>query len=105
MPLFKRPRDIAFLRSINKQLITKVIDTTVTVYKINAMESTVDNYGESINRIYFPDVNIGALIQHDPPQIDMNQFGHNYIQAITVRFDRDILTDINLYVQIGDIIQ
>ena len=105
MPLFKRQKDINLFRHLNKQLILKIIDTTISVYKINSIQSKADLYGDSLKRIYFPDVSIGALIQHDTPTIDMNQFGHNYLQAITVRFDRDILKDINLYPQIGDIIQ
>ena len=105
MPLFKRQKDINLFRHLNKQLILKIIDTTISVYKINSIQSSADLYGQSLKRIYFPDVSIGALIQHDTPTIQMNQFGHNYLQAITVRFDRDILKDINLYPQIGDVIQ
>lgn len=105
MPLFKRQKDINLFRSINRQLIIKIIDTTVSVYKINSIQTVANLYGESLNKVYFPDVSVGALIQHDSPSVQMNQFGHNYLQAITVRFDRDILKDINLYPEIGDIIQ
>lgn len=105
MPLFKRQKDINLFRHINRQLIIKIIDTTVSVYKINSIQTAANLYGESLDKIYFPDVSVGALIQHDAPSVQMNQFGHNYLQAITVRFDRDIIKDINLYPEIGDIIQ
>lgn len=105
MPLFKRQKDINLFRHLNKQLILKIIDTTISVYKINSIQSIADLYGQALKRVYFPDVSIGALIQHDAPSIQMSQFGHNYLQAITIRFDRDILKDINLYPQIGDVIQ
>ena len=104
MPLFNRVRDISLFDHINRELIIDIIDTVITVYKINAYETKEDLYGEALNRVYFPDVTVAGLIEHDAPNIENDEFGTDITQNITIKFHKNSLEDFGLYPEIGDII-
>jgi len=104
MPLFNRLRDISLFDHFNRELIKDIIDTSVTVYKINAYETKEDLYGETLRRVYFPDVSVAGLIEHDPPDYENDDFGIDVIQSITIKFHKNSLEDYDLYPEAGDII-
>lgn len=104
MPLFNRVRDISLFDHINRELIIDIIDTTITVYKINAYENKEDLYGETLNMVYFPDVTVAGLIEHDPPDVENEDFGVDINQSITIKFHKNSLEDFGLYPEMGDII-
>ncbi len=105
MPLFFGEQDVELINSLNNELITDIIGTTVDVYKISIYDSIENLYGEAINKIYFPAVRVAGLIEHGDPSYESDEFGPNITQEIIVSFLRDALEDIDLYPEIGDVIE
>ncbi len=105
MPRFLSDRDNAFLQQINIELIDNVIETDVVVYKVAALESTVNIYGESLDKAYFPGVSLSCLIERDPTVANSEGFGMDTTQSAKFRFLVTTLELIGLYPQTGDIIQ
>lgn len=104
MPLFNRVRDISLFDHFNRELIKDIIDTVITVYKISAYETKENLYGEALNKVYFPDVSVAGLIEHDAPDVENDEFGVDISQNITIKFHKNSLEDFGLYPEVGDII-
>ncbi len=104
MALFGGSRDISLFRHINKELINNIIQQSVGYYKV-ALDKTISNlYGESSNKTYNDPVLVNCLIERTPQTWVETEFGTNVNQDITVRFLRDILVDIQLVPEVGDVI-
>jgi len=104
MALFGGSRDVSLFRSINKELINNIIQQSVGYYKINLDRTTSNIYGESLKKIYNDPVLVNCLIERTPPTWTETEFGADITQDITVRFLRDILVDIQLFPEVGDIV-
>lgn len=105
MALFTGKRDISLYRSLNRQLITKIMGTTVNYYKLSIIDTKVNIYQQGIQKIYFPNVKIAGIIDFRQVSMDTSQMGTNFIQALKIKFDRLYLKQKQLYPQIGDVIQ
>jgi hypothetical protein len=104
MALFGGSRDISLFRHINKELINNIIQQSVGYYTINLEKTTSNVYGESSNKTYNDPVLVNCLIERTPQTWVETEFGTDVTQDITVRFLRDILVDINLVPQVGDVV-
>jgi hypothetical protein len=104
MALFGGSRDISLFRSINKELINNIIQQSVGYYKINLDKTSSNLYGESLTKTYNNPVLVNCLIERTPPTWTETEFGADITQDITVRFLRDILVDIQLFPEVGDIV-
>ena len=105
MPKYLGKRDLNLFIKINKQLINTVINTKISVYKINAYQTKSNLYGQALKRIYYPDIIASGIIQHNSPDFEYTEFGINVVQQIQIKFLRQELKQKNLYVEIGDIIE
>lgn len=103
--LYNRGRDMKFFNHINMELINRIIDNEVILYKINLVETETNTYGESSQKTYSSGVIVPALIVRDPQTIEIEDFGSNTLQNIIVRFHREYLESISLYPEIGDVIE
>jgi hypothetical protein len=104
MALFGGSRDISLFRHINKELINNIIQQSVGYYKI-ALDKTESNlYGESLIKTYNDPILINCLIERTPPTWTETEFGSDITQDITVRFLRDILVDVQLVPEVGDVV-
>ena len=104
MALFGGSRDISLFNNLNKELIKDIIQTEVGYYKF-ALEKTTSNvYGESMGKMYYEPVRIACLIQRDDQSWSSDEFGSDIDQILNFRFLKDILKDINLVPEVGDII-
>jgi hypothetical protein len=102
--LFGGSRDISLFRHINKELINNIIQQSVGYYKINLDKTTSNLYGESLTKTYNDPVLVNCLIERTPPTWSETEFGSDITQDITVRFLRDILVDIQLVPEVGDVV-
>ncbi len=103
MALFGGSRDISLFRHINKELINNIIQQSVGYYKV-ALDKTDSNlYGESLIKTYNDPVLVNCLIERTPQTWTETEFGADITQDITVRFLRDILVDIQLVPEVGDV--
>jgi hypothetical protein len=104
MALFGGSRDISLFRHINKELINNIIQQSVGYYTVNLEKTTANVYGESTNKTYNNPILVNCLIERTPQTWTETEFGTDVAQDITVRFLRDILVDIQLVPQVGDVV-
>ena len=103
MALYGGSRDISFIRHINKELINNIIEQQVGYYKI-VLEKTESNlYGESSQKTYYDPVLVSCLIENNAQSWGETEFGADVTKQITARFLRDILVDIQLVPEVGDV--
>ena len=104
MALFGKNRDISLFHTINSELLKDIIQTEVAYYKF-ALEQTVANvYGESLGKNYYEPMKIACLIDRLDQAWSSDDFGSDVNQAITFRFLKNELKDINLVPEVGDIL-
>jgi hypothetical protein len=103
MALFGGSRDISLFRHINKELINNIIQQSVGYYKVSLDKTEANLYGESLIKTYNDPILVNCLIDRTPPTWTETEFGADITQDITVRFLRDILVDINLVPEVGDV--
>jgi hypothetical protein len=106
MPVFGGKRDISLFRFINRELINKIVDTAVDVYKISLSSTKANLYGESTNKIYKVALRLHCLV-HDLREQEMSyeEYGVTVNQNVNFTFLRDELMDKQLVMEAGDIIQ
>jgi hypothetical protein len=104
MPKFLQARDIAFFKSISRELVDTVIQVAVVLYKINIYETKVNIYGEALNKTWHQGVELYALADKEPENFQYEGFGPDNLQMITFKFDKDTCSEKNIYPEIGDII-
>jgi hypothetical protein len=104
MALFGGSRDISLFRHINKELINNIIQQSVGYYKINLDKTSSNLYGESLTKTYNNPILVNCLIERNAQAWTETEFGADVTREINVRFLRDILVDINLVPQVGDVV-
>lgn len=105
MALFGGARDMDVFRKLNKEVIKKVIDTEVLYYKFNISDSKINLYEESRKKTYYSPVLIHALISKDDQEWNADDFGPNVTQNVNIAFLRDILVELDLVPEVGDIVE
>ena len=104
MALFGGSRDISLFRHINKELINNIVQQSVGYYKI-ALDKTSSNlYGESLIKTYNDPILVNCLIERASQEWTESDLGADVTRSINVRFLRDILVDINLVPEVGDVV-
>ena len=105
MALFGSARDANLIRSVNRELINKYIDTEVGFYKLN-LESTKTNlYDESDNKVYYGVMKINSIILRETRTQQADDFGIDNTRPVTFGFVRDDLKDKNIIIETGDVIE
>lgn len=103
--LYGSGRDASFLRSINKELINRVIDTEIEYYKLSLNDTRTNLYSEAPNKTYFNPVRVNCIIQKDDKEVSSDASGYDFNRTAIFAFLRDTLVDLNIYAQEGDIIK
>ena len=104
MPKFISPRDVAFFRSISRELVDDVIQVEIILYKLNVYESKVNLYGESLDKTYYRGVSIYSLVDKDNVETNYEGFGPDTSQIITFKLDRERCKEKGIYPEVGDFI-
>jgi hypothetical protein len=104
MPKFVLGRDIDFFRSISRELVDTVIQTAIVLFKVNTYESKVNIYGESLNKTWYPGVEMYCIIDKEPEGISYEGFGPDSSQTITFKIDKLTCEEKGIYPEIGDMI-
>ena len=105
MPLFHGQRDAGLVHKFNMELINDIIDTEVAVYKLSIENTKTNIYNESDKKIYHTPIKIPALIDYQPQTYEGTEFGQDYQQTANFAFMREYLKDIDVFVEVGDIIE
>tara|TARA_R110000737_G_scaffold330508_1_gene346215 strand:+ start:28 stop:513 length:486 start_codon:yes stop_codon:yes gene_type:complete len=109
---FYPQKDIDTFDKFNKELIGDIssgkdgiIYQPVVIYKISAVDTEINMYGESsAGKVFKDGVEISALITADDQTTTTDEFGPDVQQTALFSFIRQSLVDISYVVEIGDII-
>jgi len=104
MPKFISNRDVAFFKSIARELVDEVIQNTCVLFKINLSETKINIYGEAMNKTWHKGVELFTLMSKEPESAVYEGFGADVKQNIEFRFDRYMLEEKSTYPEIGDVI-
>ena len=104
MPKFLQTRDIEFFKSIARELVDDVVQNTIVLFKVNMNETKVNIYGESLNKTWYPGVELYALYSKSPEDVVYEGFGPDMQQNITFKLDRIMCEEKDVYPEVGDII-
>jgi len=105
MALFGSGRDASLVRSVNRELINRYIDTEVGFYKLNLEHTKTNIYDESDDKVYYAKMKMNSLILRDTKVQQADDFGIDYTRTVTFGFIRDDLKDKNIIIDVGDIIE
>ena len=105
MALFGGQRDVSLIRSLNKELIHRWIDTEVLVYKLNLTATATNIYEETESKVYNQAILIPCLATIDDQAWTSEDYGSDVTQTSTFAFLRDDLVDNNIPVEIGDVVE
>ncbi len=105
MPLFYGKKDLNLMNNLNRQLIQKIIDTKVKFLKLDVRQITQNIYGQAKTKFYMQPIQLPALIQHENPNITDQLYGVNYQHFLVVKLNIQMLKQINLYPEVGDVVQ
>jgi len=105
MPKFVSDRDVAFFKGLARELVDDIIQSTIVLFKINLNETKVNIYGESINKTWYPGVQVYAIVDQEPESARYEGFGLDTDQNVTFKLDRWMLEEKGIYPEVGDIIK
>jgi len=105
MPLFHGTRDAGLVHKFNMELVADVIDTEVAVYKLSLENTKTNLYNESDKKVYHSPVKMVALIAREAQAYEGTEFGQDYQQSCTFSFIREYLKELDLFVEVGDVIE
>jgi hypothetical protein len=104
MPKFVSDRDVAFFKGLARELVDTVVENVIVLFKVNLNETKVNLYGESINKTWYPGVELYSLINKEAETANYEGFGSDTSQNIEFRLDRWMCEEKNTYPEIGDVI-
>ena len=105
MALFGGDRDVALVRTVNRELLNNIVDTTIDIFKISLYDTKSNLYGESINKIYKPGVRVASLITHEDQAWSTDEFGPDMNQTATFAFLKyELETVADVVLEVGDVI-
>ena len=105
MARFVTQRDFNFMQHITRELIDETMDVGVILYKIAIGVTKVNIYGESTIKPRYTPVKINAIVEYQKNKsVAGDGFGSNQEQTVEFRFSRRMLSEVNAYPEIGDII-
>lgn len=105
MALFGQSRDVAFLRSINRELMGNVITQQCSFYQYKIKETFVNMYGEaSKEKFYVGPIIFNCLAERSDQNTPYDDRGPSFQWDIDFKFLRDDLIDAQIVPDVGDII-
>lgn len=97
-------RDFEFLIKLNKEVVDKLVDTTVIIYKLHQTLTKTNSYGEATSKTWYSGVECPAIIDlADPSPAEALQTV-DVDQKCTFAFLRRELEERVVYPEQGDII-
>ena len=104
MALFGGQRDVSLIRSLNRELVNRYIDTEIAVYKLNVQTTTTNLYNESNKKVYYQPVRLHCLITRDARSAAADDYGIDTARTAQFAFFKPDLQDKNFVIELSDII-
>jgi hypothetical protein len=105
MPRFVSSRDFNLIQHFNREILNDIVDVDVILYKIALDTTSVNLYGEATEKARYTGVELKSLVKYKKNIADTaSGFGVDIEQDVEFRFARNLLEEVNVYPEIGDII-
>ena len=104
MALFGGRRDVSFIKSINRELVNRYIDTEVVLYKLNLQSTKTNIYNESNSKYYYEPVRVTCLISRDARSSTGDDYGIDTARTGVFAFFKPDLIEKNIVIEVGDIV-
>ena len=104
MPRFNSARDIKFFQQISTELVNDVIETLVTLFKVDSAQTSYNLYGESLDKQYYRGMQAFCVIERQDTETNYEGFGPDASRTSNFRFNRHTLIEADFYPEVGDII-
>jgi hypothetical protein len=104
MPRFNSARDIKFFEQISSEMVNDVIETLVTLFKVNVLETAYNLYGESLNKKYYKGMETYCMIERADTETNYEGYGSDTSRTSNFRFNRHTLIDNDFYPEVGDVV-
>ena len=104
MALFGGQRDVSLIRSLNRELVNRYIDTEIALYKLNVQTTPTNLYNESNKKIYYQPVRLTCLITRDDRTATGDDYGIDTSRTAQFAFFKPDLQDKNVFIEMSDII-
>ncbi|MDB4346028.1 hypothetical protein OAA41_00525 [bacterium] len=104
MALFGGSRDASLIRSINRELINRFIDTEIAFYKLSLNDTKANMYDESDSKTYYSPMRINCLILKE----DKTYTGDDAYDSTRLgefAFLRSDIKDRNIIIEEGDVLE
>jgi hypothetical protein len=105
MALFGSSRDASLIRSLNKEMLHKYIDTEVLFYKLSLDATATNIYDETTSKVYSEATTLFSIVTLDDQTWTSDDYGMDSTQTSMFGFLRDDLVENDLVPEIGDIIE
>ena len=105
MALFGSDRDMSLFRRVNREIINRIIDTEVLLYKLNLERTDANLYGEADRKTYYQPTRMHCLIMRDSRTSAGDDYGIDTQRTATFAFFKPDLIEKNVVIQVGDILR
>ena len=104
MALFGSARDASLVRSLNRELINRYVDTEVAFYKLSLNDTKSNMYDESDKKVYYTPMRLNCLaLKEEKTYIGDDAYDSTRLGEFS--FLRDDLKDRNIVIQEGDVLE
>jgi len=104
MALFGSSRDASLIRSINRELINRYIDTEIAFYKLSLNDTKANMYDEADSKIYYTAMLINCLALKEEKTYTGDD-AYDSTRTGEFAFLRDDLKEKNIIIEEGDILE
>lgn len=102
--LFGSKRDFDLFVSVNRELIKDIIEQEILYYKLSIADTSVNIYGEALQKTYLEAVKLNCLITRGDQVYDVDEFGPDLGRNASFAFLKPDLEDISTVPEVGDIV-
>lgn len=104
-PMFGGKKDISLFRSLNRELINRIVTTPVDIYKPSLEDNKENIYGEAVNKVWLNPVRLCCLIDYPELEMPYNEAGIMDVKQNPIFFFLfDDVKRSNLVIEVGDTI-
>lgn len=97
-------RDVRMMNSLNGELMSDIIEQTVAIFKIDSSQTSQNLYGESMDKCYFPAVEMTCFVESDQRSTLYEGFGPDVKKGTLFRFHQKLCEIKEIYPEVGDVI-
>lgn len=103
---FVTDKEIAFVNSINRELVQNVVGEEIHYYAIVTEKTRIHRlYQEAVKKVWAAPVKVNALVMYDNPTVKSTNIGVDSVYTIDVYFHQQELVDRNVVPREGDFVE